>query len=105
MFNVSLWSSSKKLTVAKAFLFQYKKNVLIHSKIKKGTNIDIHLENISQFPDEEEVLFLPYCTFGIKSFKKIKENQHEYYALELLYSDKDNMHNYIEKVKYNEFII
>ena len=36
MFNASLWSSSNKLSVAKQFLFRYKKNVLIHTKLKKG---------------------------------------------------------------------
>ena len=44
MLNASLWSSSKKLDVAKKFLFKYKKNILLRTKVKEGSNIDIHLE-------------------------------------------------------------
>ena len=76
MLNVSLWSSSKKLEVAESFLFEDEnksKNVLLHAKLKEGCNIDIDLENISKYPDEEEVLILPFCFFEVKSFKKIKE--------------------------------
>ncbi len=48
MINASFWSSSKKESVAKDFLFKYKKNVLLHTKIQNGNNnIDIHLEKIS----------------------------------------------------------
>ena len=105
MINVSFWSSSKKVSVAKDFLFKYKKNVLLHTKIQNGNNnIDIHLEKISQFPSEEEILFLPYCYFEIKSFKKIKENNFEYYSLELIYCNEENINNKIENVKIFEVI-
>ena len=87
MMNASLWSSTKKIDVAKKFLFMYKKNILLHAKVKEGNNIDIHLEKLSQFPNEEEVLFLPYCSFIIKRFDKVVENGLEYYYLELVYCD------------------
>ncbi len=103
MINASFWSSSKKESVAKDFLFKYKKNVLLHTKIQNGNNnIDIHLEKISQFPSEEEILFLPYCYFEIKNFKKIKENNFEYYSLELIYCNEENINNKIENVKFVE---
>ena len=35
LLNSSLWSSSKKLSVAKKFLINYKKNILLHVKIKE----------------------------------------------------------------------
>ena len=73
MLNTSLWSSSKKLEVAEDFLFLYTKNILLHTKIKEGNNIDIHLEKISKYPNEEEVLILPFCFFEIKSFQKKKK--------------------------------
>ena len=104
MFNASFWSSSKKLSVAKQFLFRYQKNILIHSKIKKGNNIDIHLEKLSQYPNEEEILFLPFCTFEIKSISKVKENNKEYYDLELIYCDDENSYNVIENIKEHDFI-
>ena len=76
MYNASLWSSTKNLTVAKTFLTK-EKNILLHVKVKKGNNIDIDLEKLSQYPNEEEILFLPYCYFEIKSFfKKVKEKKH-----------------------------
>ena len=73
MLNTSLWSSSKKLEVAEDFLFRYTKNILLHTKIKEGNNIDIHLEKISKYPNEEEVLILPFCFLEIKSFQKKKK--------------------------------
>jgi len=104
MFNASFWSSSKKLSVAKNFLFNYPKNILIHSKIKKGNNVDIHLEKLSQYPNEEEILFLPFCNFEIKSIKQVKENNKEYYDLELIYCDDENSYNVLENIQDHEFI-
>ena len=102
MMNASLWSSTKKIDVAKKFLFMYKKNILLHAKVKEGNNIDIHLEKISQFPNEEEVLFLPYCSFEIKSFNKVVENGLEYYNLELIYCSDENENNKLEKIKLHD---
>ena len=101
LLNASLWSSSKKLNVAKKFLFKYKKNVLLHTKVKEGSNIDIHLENISKYPDEEEVLILPFCFYEVKSFEKKNENNLEYYYLELIYCEEENKRNKIENVGIN----
>ena len=99
MLNASLWSSSKKLSVAKKFLFKYKKNVLLHTNIKKGNNVDIHLEKLSAYPKEEEILFLPYCVFEIKKFKKMEENGVEYYDLELIYCEEENKNNKLKNIK------
>ena len=41
------------------------------------------MEEISRYPKEEEVLFLPFCKFKIKSFSKVNENNLNYYKLEL----------------------
>lgn len=103
MLNASLWSSSKKQSVAKKFLFMYKKNILLHTKIKEGNNIDIHLEKLSQFPSEEEILFLPFCYFEVKNFKKVKENNLEYYDLELIYCEEENKSNKIKNIKFLDF--
>ena len=107
MLNASFWSSSKKLSVAKKFLFNlnYSKNILLHVNAKKGSNVDIHLENLSQYPNEEEVLFLPFCNFEIKSFEKVKEKGHEYHILELIYCEDENSHNKIENIQSHSFII
>ena len=91
----------KELSVAKEFLFKYEnKNVLLHTKVKEGNNIDIHIENLSEFPEEEEILFLPYCVFEVQRFKKIKENNLEYYVLELIYCEEENKSNKIENVNF-----
>ena len=102
MFNASLWSSSKKLDVAKKFLFKYKKNILLHTKVKEGSNIDIHLEKLSQYPSEEEILILPFCTFEIKRFNKVKEKDLEYYDLELIYCEEENKSNKIGDIKFQD---
>ena len=100
LLNASLWSASKKLNVAKDFLFRYPKNILLHTKVKEGNNIDIHLEKLSQYPEEEEILFLPYCVFEVQSFIKTKENNKEYYKLELIYCEEENKNNKIENVNF-----
>ena len=81
MTNSAFWSSSKKLSVAKKFLKQNYKNTLIITKGGLNNNVDIHLEGISKYNKEEEVLFLPFCKFTIKSFEKVNENNLNYYKL------------------------
>ena len=100
MFNAALWSSSKKLSEAKKFLFHYRKNILLHTQIKGISNIDIHLENLSKYPKEEEVLLLPFCFFEVKSFNKFYERDLEYYKLELIYCEEENKKNKIENVQF-----
>ena len=102
MFNASLWSSSKKLDVAKKFLFKYKKNILLRTKVKEGSNIDIHLEKLSQYPSEEEILIIPFCTFEIKGINKVKEKELEYYDLELIYCEEENKSNKIGDIKFQD---
>ena len=81
--NSAFWSSSKKESVAKKFLKSGHKNALIVTKGELINNIDIHLEEISKYPNEEEVLFLPFCNFKVISFEKINENNFSYYKLVL----------------------
>ena len=81
--NSAFWSSSKKESVAKDFLQQYHRNILIIIKAGLNNNIDIHLEKISIYPDEEEILFLPFCIFKIKSFEEVVENNFKFYKLML----------------------
>ena len=83
MINSAFWSSSKKESVAKKFLKKNYKNTLIIANGGLNNNVDIHLEGISKYPHEEEVLFLPFCVFTIKSFNKVKELGLDYYILEL----------------------
>ena len=81
--NSPFWSSTKKESVAKDFLKENYKNTLIIVKGGINNNIDIHIEKVSRFPEEEEVLFLPFCNFKIKSFDKVKEDNLSFYKLEL----------------------
>ena len=83
MTNSAFWSSTKKENVAKDFLSQYYKNTLIITNGGLYNNVDIHLEGISKYPYEEEVLFLPFCLFTIKNFSKVQEGNLNYYKLEL----------------------
>ncbi len=67
MLHYSLHQRSKVLQ--KNFDLCIKKYILLHTKIKEGNNIDIHLEKLSQFPSEEEILFLPFWSYN---FKKVE---------------------------------
>ena len=58
-------------------------NALIITSGGLNNNVDIHLEGVSQYPSEEEVLFLPFCLFTIKSFAEVKDGSLIYYKLEL----------------------
>ena len=81
--NSAFWSSTKKESVAKNFLKGSHKNALIITKGELINNIDIHSEKMSKYPDEEEVLFLPFCNFRIVSFEKVNEGYKNYYKLVL----------------------
>ena len=82
--NSAFWSSTKKESIALKFLKKNNyKNGLIIAEGCSNNNVDIHLEEISRYPKEEEVLFLPFCKFTIKSFEKVNENNLNYYKLVL----------------------
>ena len=84
--NLSFWSASKSRTIAEKFLKGKDKNILFIIKTKEN-NIDIDLEKISKF-NEEEVLFLPYSKFLIKRKEKTFFNNKEIYEVELEGLDK-----------------
>ena len=79
--NAAFWSSTKSELVAKKFLSSNYKNAMIIIKGGLENNVDIHLEGISRYPKEQEVLFLPFCKFIIKNFVKINEKNKTYYKL------------------------
>ena len=81
--NSAFWSLTKKESVAKNFLRGSHKNTLIITKGELINNIDIHSEKISKYPNEEEVLFLPFCNFRIVSFEKVNEGNKNDYKLVL----------------------
>ena len=85
MINKALWSSTKEEKIAKKFKKNYNhKNVIIHTSLKGIYNIDIDAEKLSQFPEEKEVLILPFCKFKVKFFGKIYDSDiGDYYKLEL----------------------
>ena len=92
--NSAFWSSTKKESVALKFLKKSNyKNGLIIAEGDLNNNVDIHLEEISRYRKEEEVLFLPFCKFKIKSFEKVNENNLSYYKLVL---EKDSDSSIIE---------
>ena len=81
MINSAFWSATKKESVAKKFLKESYKNALIITKGGLENNIDIHLEKMSKYPSEEEVLFLPFCNFKITNFEKVEEGKKSYYKI------------------------
>ena len=81
MINPAFWSCTKKESVAKRFLKGKYKNTLIITEGGLENNIDINLEGISKYPNEEEVLFLPFCKFKVKSYELVNENGLNYYKI------------------------
>eukprot|EP01022_Parablepharisma_sp_SALTPOND_P021350 TRINITY_DN415_c0_g1_i3.p1 TRINITY_DN415_c0_g1~~TRINITY_DN415_c0_g1_i3.p1 ORF type:complete len:980 (+),score=112.85 TRINITY_DN415_c0_g1_i3:156-3095(+) len=61
-------STSKSESVARAFARKTKRNVLLEIELDPhaNSNVDIHAEQCSRYPEEEEVLLLPFSTFEIK---------------------------------------
>ena len=89
--NSAFWSSTKKESVALNFLKKANyKNGLIIVEGDLNNNVDIHLEEISRYPKEEEVLFLPFCKFKIKNFEKVNEHNLSFYKLILEKDDTDS---------------
>ena len=81
MTNSAFWYSTKQESVVKSVLENNYKNTLIITKGGLENNIDIYLEGISKYSDEEEVLFLSFSKCTIKSFEKVNENNLNYYKL------------------------
>ena len=99
--NLSFWSATKSREKAEEFLSQSFRNILFMIKTKKN-NIDVHTEKISYFPEEEEVLFLPYSKFLIKSKEKeIFENK-EIYKVELEGLDNEHERENINSMKFSK---
>ena len=99
--NLSFWSATKNRKVAENFLAGNEKNILFIIETK-GKNIDIDKEQISKFANEEEVLFLPYSKFLIKSKKKKVFNNKEIYEVELEGLDKNDREN-IKNISLKDF--
>ena len=83
--NLSFWSASKNRKIAERFA----SNILFIIDTE-GKNIDIHEEKISNFENEQEVLFLPFSKFLIVSKTKRKLDKKEIYEVKL--EGKDNLH-------------
>ena len=99
--NLSFWSATKSEDKAKEFLSQPFRNILFSIKTKKN-NIDVDKEKISYFADEEEVLFLPYSKFLIKSKGKIIINNKEVYKVELEGLDNEKEREKINSIEFSK---
>jgi len=76
MYSTCFTSTSKSIYVAQAFARKTNRNVLLEIELDKETysNVDIHIENISKFPEEYEVLLLPFAAFEIMGMYQDLEN-------------------------------
>ena len=68
VFSSCFTSTSKNQVVARNFAKKTKRNVLleIELNIHANSNVDIHSEQCSRYPEEEEVLLLPFASFEIQ---------------------------------------
>ena len=85
IFSPCFWSCSKNKDVALNFLKNYEnKNAILILERNKDNNIDIDIEKLSFYPEEKEVLVIPFCSFEIKKIKLVFDTK-EYYEITLEY--------------------
>ena len=101
IFSPCFWSCSKDKDVALGFVKNYKKNVLLILNNNKNNNIDIDEEKLSNFPEEKEVLVLPFCSFEITDIKIIN-NEIKFYEITLEYIFEKFENNKIVNLPVNE---
>ena len=73
LFSKTFISFSKDKNKAEEFYINYKKNAMLTvEKYDNTININTHadIENISIFPEEREVLFFPFSSFGIEKIEQ-----------------------------------
>jgi len=63
---------------------RYKRNVLLIVNGIINNNIDIDKEKLSDYPEEREVLILPFNSFEVKNIQLVKDKC-EYYIINLEY--------------------
>ena len=68
VFSSCFTSTSKSEVVAREFARKTRRNVLLEIELDPHahSNVDIHAEKCSLFPQEEEVLLLPFASFEIQ---------------------------------------
>ena len=98
--NLQFFSTTKIRKKAEDFLSQPNKNVLFIIETNEK-NIDIDSENISEFKNEKEVLFIPYSKFLVEDKKKIlfkdkNGNTKEIYEIKLKALDDKHERNNIK---------
>ena len=100
--NLSFWSSSKSRKSAEKFLSQQNRNVFFIIETNEN-NIDIDVENISEFKNEKEVLFIPYSKFIVvnKTKKIFNSGNKEFYEIKLKSLDDGNERNKIKIVSFS----
>ena len=94
LFSKVFLSFSKNRETALKFVNNYKQNIPVLFELtvnpkEKNENIVYNIETYewSRYPNEEEILFLPYSTFSIKNIK--------YERFKIKCKDKENKTNYI----------
>ena len=86
IFSPCFWSCSKEKKKALDFLINYERNALLIVNGIINNNIDIDKEKLSNFPEEKEVLIIPFCSFEVKNIQLIFD-PYKYYIINLEYID------------------
>ena len=86
IFSPCFWSCSKDKKKAMDFLINYERNALLVVNGIINNNIDIDTEKLSNYPDEREVLILPFNSFEVKNIQLIFD-PYNYYIINLEYID------------------
>eukprot|EP00826_Nyctotherus_ovalis_P051602 TRINITY_DN6455_c0_g4_i3.p1 TRINITY_DN6455_c0_g4~~TRINITY_DN6455_c0_g4_i3.p1 ORF type:complete len:412 (+),score=121.49 TRINITY_DN6455_c0_g4_i3:73-1308(+) len=72
MYSTCFTSTSKSERVAREFARKTRRNVMLEIELDRNefSNVDVHSEECSEYPEEFEVLLLPFGCFEIKSVFK-----------------------------------
>eukprot|EP00826_Nyctotherus_ovalis_P035363 TRINITY_DN3035_c0_g1_i2.p1 TRINITY_DN3035_c0_g1~~TRINITY_DN3035_c0_g1_i2.p1 ORF type:complete len:833 (+),score=208.09 TRINITY_DN3035_c0_g1_i2:334-2832(+) len=72
IYSTCFTSTSKSESVAREYARKTKRNVLLEIELDPhaDTNVNIHAEECSRYPEEQEVLLLPFSNFLIKRIFK-----------------------------------
>ena len=113
VFSKSFLSFTKEKSIAENFLNYPNKNnnlfkvlYVLEKDDNLGYNLATHsdIEKISAFPNEREVLFLPFSSFEIKEIKEINIGFEKGYEIKLLYLGKylKEIENHVKSTNINK---
>ena len=108
--NPCFWACSKEKKFAKDYIITSTdgRNVLLIVKGNNNNNIDIDKEELSFYPQEKEILIIPFCSFILTEDPKLVKDvqyNYDYYEIYLEYIEEKIIKDKIINIKVKDFDI